>query len=40
VYTSAVSNKPGAIADGLAIVRYHIVLIAMAATLVFGWLMT
>jgi len=40
VYTSAVSNKPGAIADGLAIVRYHIVLIAIAATLVFGWLMT
>jgi 4-hydroxybenzoate polyprenyltransferase len=28
------------IADGLAIVRYHIVLIAMAATLAFGWLMT
>ena len=40
MYTSAVSKKPGAIADGLAIVRYHIVLIAMAATLVFGWLMT
>jgi 4-hydroxybenzoate polyprenyltransferase len=28
------------IADGLAIIRYHIVLIAMAATLAFGWLMT
>jgi len=40
VYTSVVSSKPGALADGLAIVRYHIVLIAMAATLVFGWLMT
>ena len=40
VYTSAVSKKPGVVADGLAIVRYHIVLIAMAATLVFGWLMT
>jgi 4-hydroxybenzoate polyprenyltransferase len=26
--------------DALAIIRYHIVLIAMAATLVFGWLMT
>ena len=28
------------IADGLAIIRHHIVLIAMAATLTFGWLMT
>lgn len=28
------------LADGLAIIRYHIVLIAMAATLAFGWLMT
>ena len=32
--------KPGVIADALAIIRYHIVLIAMTATLVFGWLMT
>lgn len=42
MYTSAVpaTGKPGAFADALAIVRYHIVLIAMAATLVFGWLMT
>jgi 4-hydroxybenzoate polyprenyltransferase len=42
VYTSPVSTKQetGVLADGLAIVRYHIVLIAMTATLVFGWLMT
>jgi 4-hydroxybenzoate polyprenyltransferase len=29
-----------AVRDGLAIVRYHIVLIAMAACAVFGWLLT
>ncbi len=36
----AETNAPTPIADGLAIIRYHIVLIAMAATLAFGWLMT
>ena len=30
----------GAIADALAIARYHIVLVAMTASVVFGWLMT
>ncbi len=33
-------KKTSLLADALAIVRYHIVLIAMAATIVFGWLMT
>ncbi|MBL8604282.1 MAG: UbiA family prenyltransferase [Myxococcales bacterium] len=33
-------TQPSALRDGLAIIRYHIVLIAMAATVVFGWLMT
>lgn len=33
-------KETSAIADALAIIRYHIVLIAMTATLVFGWLMT
>jgi 4-hydroxybenzoate polyprenyltransferase len=35
-----VERNGSALSDALAIARYHIVLIAMAATLVFGWLMT
>lgn len=43
--TTAPSSAPGsasggAFGDALAIARYHIVLVAMAACLVFGWLMT
>jgi 4-hydroxybenzoate polyprenyltransferase len=38
--TAATEKASTPIADGLAIIRYHIVLIAMAATLAFGWLMT
>jgi len=34
------SAPSSAIADALAIARYHIVLVAMAASVVFGWLMT
>lgn len=33
-------TAPSALADGLAIIRYHIIAIAMAATLTFGWLIT
>lgn len=36
----APAAETSALADALAIVRYHIVLIAMVATVVFGWLMT
>ncbi len=34
------ARAPSPLADALAIARYHIVLIAMAACLVFGWLIT
>jgi 4-hydroxybenzoate polyprenyltransferase len=34
------SAASSAVADALAITRYHIMLVAMAASLVFGWLMT
>jgi len=34
------SNESSALKDALAIARYHIVLVAMTASVVFGWLMT
>lgn len=34
------ASAPSALADALSIARHHIVLIAMAASLVFGWLTT
>lgn len=37
---SPVSNANSAFADALAIARYHIMLVAMTACIVFGWLMT
>lgn len=36
--SSARGSTTGVLGDALAIVRYHIVLVAMAASLVFGWL--
>ncbi|MFT3763931.1 MAG: UbiA family prenyltransferase [Minicystis sp.] len=36
----AASAESSAFADALAVARYHIVLVAMSAALVFGWLMT
>lgn len=38
--TVAEPKRTSLVADALAIARYHIVLVAMAATLVFGWLTT
>lgn len=38
--TTAVGTASSPISDALAIARYHIVLVAMTACLVFGWLMT
>jgi 4-hydroxybenzoate polyprenyltransferase len=37
---SQAEPRSSALADALAVARYHIVLVAMAAALVFGWLMT
>ncbi|MDI1442876.1 UbiA family prenyltransferase [Polyangium sp. 6x1] len=37
---AALAPASSALADALAIARYHIVLVAMAACVVFGWLMT
>jgi 4-hydroxybenzoate polyprenyltransferase len=37
---TAAPRRPGAIADALAIARYHIVIVAMVASVVFGWLIT
>lgn len=38
--TNAPSPDKGLLSDALAIARYHIVLIAMTASVTFGWLMT
>lgn len=38
--TSDASGARSALGDALAIARYHIMLVAMAASLAFGWLMT
>lgn len=40
VTAAATSVAGGALGDALAIARYHIMLVAMAACVVFGWLMT
>ncbi len=37
---TAATPSTGLIADALAVIRYHIVMVAMAACLVFGWLIT